>query len=271
VLPGVLRLHYQSNTSFASLPRYADALRKHARRVLGDAAEVSFHGLDERLYGGCHPGEVLRYPYLKHMVQDAALEACFQAARSGVDAFIVGSFSEPLLKASRSAVDLPVLSLPESAMLVACSLAERFALITLSGRQSLRVQEVVQRHGLGSRNAGCFDLGGRFTESDLEDALDRLDDVLAAFEAAGRRALDAGADVIVPAEGLLNEVVVAAGLQRLADAAVMDAVGVVLLHAQMMVRARHVLGLAVGREWSYPQARPELVDQLRRGTGRDAD
>ncbi|MDO9088679.1 MAG: hypothetical protein Q7U62_00855 [Burkholderiaceae bacterium] len=58
-------------------------------------------------------------------------------------------------------------------------------------------------------------------------------------------------------------------LQRIGNAAVMDCVGVVLLHAQMMVRARRVLGLGVGREWSYPRASRELVTKLRRGTGRD--
>jgi len=265
-----LRIHYQSSTSFTSLPRYAQALRVHARDVLGDAADVTFQGLPDRLYGNALPGQVLRYPYLKHLVQDAAVEACVQAARSGVDAFIVGSFSEPLLKASRSAVDIPVLSLPESALLIGCSLADRCALITLSPRQSMRVDEVVERHGLQSRSAGCFDLGGRFSEADLEAAMEDPATVAEAFEEAGRRAIAAGADLLIPAEGLLNEVINAQRLRRVGGAAVMDCTGVVLLHTEMMVRARRVLQLDVGREWSYPLAGEDLVAQVRLGSGRPA-
>ena len=78
----------------------------------------------------------------------------------------------------------------------------------------------------------------------------------------------AGADLVIPAEGVLNEVVYANGLRRIGKATVMDCVGVVLMHAEMMVRARRVLGLEVGREWSYPKASPELVKTLRQGTGR---
>lgn len=265
-----LRIHYQSSTSFDSLPRYAQALRTHARAVLGDAAEVGFHGLPDRIYGGALPGQVLRYPYLKHLVQNAALETCIQAARGGIDAYIVGSFSEPLLKESRAAVDIPVLSLPESALLVGCSLAERSALITLSPRQSKRVDQVVERHGMQSRSAGCFDLGGRFSEADLAAAMDDPAAVVQAFEEAGRRAIDAGADLLIPAEGLLNEVVYAHQLHRVDGAAVMDCVGVVLLHAEMMVRARRVLHLNVGREWSYPMASEQLVAQMRQGSGQSA-
>lgn len=265
---GVIRIRYQSNTAFDDLPGYAAALRAHAKAILGKEVEVEFNGLPAAIFGGSLPGEVLGYPYLKHMVQDAALEACFQAERTGIDAFIIGSFSEPLLKASRSAIDIPVLSLPESALLIGCSLAERCALITLSPAQSKRVTEIVERHGMQSRTIGCCDLGGQFSEAALEAALRSPAKVLAAFEEAGRRAIAEGADLLIPAEGILNEVVYSNRLQRVGNAAVMDCVGVVLMHAEMMVKARRVLGLGVGRQWSYPKASPELVNTLRRGTGR---
>ena len=266
-----LRIRYQSSTSFDKLPNYAAALRAHAVAVLGDTAAVDFQGLPARIYGNALPGEVLRYPYLKHLVQDAALEACVQAAATGIDAFIVGSFSEPALKASRAAVDIPVLSLPESALLTACTLAERFALITLSPRQSVRVDEVIDRHALRPRSAGCFDLGGRFSEDDLEAVMGGApaDALVTAFTEAGRRAMAAGADLLIPAEGLLNEVIQRQGLHRIDGAAVMDCVGVALLHAEMIVRAGRVLKLGFGREWSYPVAAAGLMAQVRAGSGLD--
>lgn len=162
-----------------------------------------------------------------------------------------------------------MLSLPESALLTACTLAERFALVTLSPRQSVCVDEVIDRHALHARSAGCFDLGGRFSEADLEAIMggSPADALVAAFEETGPRAMAAGADLLIPAEGLLNEVIHRQGLHRIGGGAVMDCVGVALLHAEMIVRAGRVLHLGFGREWSYPVAARGLKAQVRAGSG----
>jgi hypothetical protein len=268
-MSGAMRICYQSMTAFAEMGAYADRLRAHATAVVMPGTEVRFQGLAPELYGGLVPGDVFPYPYLKYLVQDAALECCVQAERAGFDAFVIGSFSEPHLRQSRSAVDIPVLSMPESAFLTACSLAEKFALVTLSPKYARRVTEVVGRHGMGLRLAGIFTLGDDLGEREASAALDDPRDMLRAFEAASRQAIAAGADMLLPAEGILNEVVHAAHLTSLDGAAVMDCVGVTLLHAEMLVRARRALGLGYGRAWSYPLAPPEMQARLRRNAGRE--
>lgn len=263
-----MRLLYQSMTAFAAMGAYASQLRAHAAKVVLPETEVTFQGVDPALYGSLVPGDIFPYPYLKHLVQDAALEHCVAAEAQGFDAFIIGSFSEPHLRQSRSAVDIPVLSMPESAFLTACSLAERFALITLSPHYARRVSEVVVRHGMASRVAGIFSLGATFGEREASAALDHPGPMLEAFTGAARQAIEAGADVLLPAEGILNEVVFANGVTRMDGAVVLDCVGVTLLHAEMMVRARATMGLGYGRAWSYPLAPPDLQAQLRRNAGR---
>ena len=265
-----MRLLYQSMTAFADMGAYAGTLRAHAARVVLPSTEVTFQGVDPALYGSLVPGDVFPYPYLKHLVQDAALECCVQAEAQGFDAFIIGSFSEPHLRQSRSAVDIPVLSMPESAFLTACSLAEKFALITLSPKYARRVSEVVARHGMGPRLAGIFSLGDDLGEREASGALDDPGPMIDAFAKAAQQAIDAGADVLLPAEGILNEVVFANGITRIGGAAIMDCVGVTLLHAEMMVRARLTTGLGYGRAWSYPLAPPALQAQLRRTARRES-
>jgi Asp/Glu/hydantoin racemase len=255
-------------TAFSSVSAYGEILRRHAASVVDPATEVRFRGIDAATYGALVPGDVFPYPYLKHLVQDEALEACFQSEREGCDAFVIGSFSEPHPRQCRSAVDIPVLSLPESAFLTACALAERFALITLSPHYARRLSEVVRRHGMEQRVAGLFPLDEGLTERDVNDALQNPDRLLGAFRHAARLAVDAGADLVIPAEGILNEVAYLHGLREAHGAVVMDAVGVVLLDAEKHVHMKRKLGLGVGRAWSYPRASPELTETLRRNVGR---
>jgi Asp/Glu/hydantoin racemase len=181
-----------------------------------------------------------------------------------MDAFVIGSFSEPFLRQSRSAVDIPVLSLPESSFLTACSLAERFALITLSPKYARRVSEVVVRHHMEPRVAGVYPIGDDLKEREIDHALSEPGPVLRMIEEAATQAVAAGADVLILAEGILNEVAYFNGLRELQGASVMDAVGVTLMHAEMQVRMKRKLGLGVGRAWSYPKAPAELMSAMRR-------
>jgi hypothetical protein len=83
------------------------------------------------------------------------------------------------------------------------------------------------------------------------------------FTRAAEKAVAEGADAVLPAEGLLSELLHANGLKRIADAAVLDCVGAALLHAEMMVNAKRRLGLAVGRRWAYAKPPQDLLDELR--------
>ena len=88
-----------------------------------------------------------------------------QAEREGFDAYIIGSFSEPFLAETRSVLDIPVVSLAEASLLTACSLAEQFALITLSPAYARRVRSVVKRHGLEGRLSGIYTLSTAYDEA----------------------------------------------------------------------------------------------------------
>jgi hypothetical protein len=262
-----MRICYQSTTALSDMGSYAQRLRQHAAEVLLPDTSVHVQGIDPALYGDLVPGDIYPYPYLKLMIQDAALECCVQAEAQGFDAFVIGSFSEPHLRQSRSAVDIPVISLPESAFLTACSLAERFALVTLSPKYARRLTEVVARHGMGPRLAGIYTLGEGLDERGASAALDDPRDVLSALDRVAAEALAAGADLLLPSEGILNEVIYANRVSQLQGAAVMDCVGVALMHAEMFVRARRTMGLTYGRAWSYPLPPPALRATMRRNAG----
>lgn len=79
--------------------------------------------------------------------------------------------------------------------------------------------------------------------------------------------IEDGADAIIPAEGVLNELLVANRVQRIGEAAVLDSIGVTWNYAEMMVNPRRRTGLTVGRRWEYARPGPEVIEHVRRWVG----
>jgi hypothetical protein len=92
---------------------------------------------------------------------------------------------------------------------------------------------------------------------------------VASFEATARRAIAEGADVIIPAEGVFNELLFAHGVQRIDGVSVMDCVGVTFLYAEMLVNLRRATGLEVGRRWEYSRPPEPVIAHVRRAAGLD--
>lgn len=262
-----MRLWYQSMAPIAQLGRYVDALNAHAAAACSPGVEVVLNGAGAPTYASGTPQELLRYPYAKHVLGQEAIEHALRAEREGFDAFILGSFSEPFLLEIRSLLDIPVVSMPEAALLLSCSLAERIGLVALGPGAALRLRRTVERHGLAGRVSGIHSFAKPWDEAELEAAFDDPAPLIAAFTETARHAVAAGADAIIPAEGVLNEVLFANAVRRIGDAAVMDCVGAALLQAEMMVAARRRLGLGVGRRWSYPKPPPGILAALRDDRG----
>lgn len=259
----LMRLWYQSMTPLSRLPRYAAALQAHGREACAPGTEVTVRGVSEEPYEGSMPADVLKYPYAKLVLQAECIELARRAEREGFDAFVLGSFSEPFLPEIRSILDIPVVSMAEATMLVACSLAEQFALVTIAPANAKRLRAVVQRHGMKERVSAVHSLARRADEGSLDAALEDGTSVVEDFTRVAEAAIEAGADVVVPAEGVLNEVVHRAGMRTLGEATILDCVGATLLYAELMVHLGQRLGTGVGRRWAFARPAPELLARLR--------
>ncbi|HYZ33205.1 MAG TPA: aspartate/glutamate racemase family protein [Crenalkalicoccus sp.] len=257
-----MRIWHQSMAPIAHLTGYTDALARHAALACSPGVEVYFNGAAEEPYRGTTPADLLRYPYAKHVLGEEAIGHALRAEREGFDALILGSFSEPFLPEIRSLLDIPVVSMPEASMLLACSLAESFALVTLGPSNIIRVRKTVARHGMQARVSGVHAFARQWDEAQLNAAFADPAALIESFSEVARRALADGADLVIPAEGVLNEVLFQHGLREIDGAAVMDCVGAALLHAEMQVNARQKLGLAAGRRWAR-RPTPEVLERLR--------
>lgn len=92
-----------------------------------------------------------------------------------VDAAIIAAFGDPGLPGARELFDLPVVGMAEAAMLTACMLGRRFAIVTFAQALGPWYQECVEMHGLAGRLAGIRMLDGSFgSVSDVQDEKEEL-------------------------------------------------------------------------------------------------
>jgi allantoin racemase len=253
-----MRIWYQSMAPIAHLTGYTEALARHAKLACSPDVEVIFNGANEEPYHGTTPADLLRYPYAKHVLGEEAIGHALRAEREGFDAIILGSFSEPFLPEIRSLLDIPVVSMPEASIQLACALSESFSMITLGPPNVLRVKKTVARHGMQARVSGVHALTRQWNETELNAAFAEPETLIEGFCEVARRSLAEGADLVIAAEGVLNEVLFQHGLREIDGATVMDCVGAALLHAEMLVNARKKLGLGPGRRWAKRPARDVL-------------
>ncbi len=257
-----MRFWYQSMTNLERLPNYRDALERHAHQVCEAGVEVSVNGISDKWFKSHLPTEMYRYAYAKHLIQHEVIGICRRAEAQGFDAVILGSFSEPFLGEIRSLLDIPVVGMAESAMLLACTLGEQFSLVAMGPAQLVRLRHVIDSHGLGNRIRDIVTMDHPVHEKELDAALKSPEAVMASFRSTAQRAVDAGADVIIAAEGVLNEVMFWNDVKSIDGATVLDAVGASFLFAEMMVNMKRKMGLGVGRRWAYAIPPKDVLDAL---------
>jgi Asp/Glu/hydantoin racemase len=134
-----------------------------------------------------------------------ALEMLAESHRQ-VDAAIIAAFGDPGLLGARELFDIPVIGMAEAAMLTACMLGRRFAIVTFATALGPWYQDCVAMHGLESRCAGVRALNGAFRSiSDVQDEKENL-----LVELANRAVEEDEADVVIlsgaPLAGLADKV-----------------------------------------------------------------
>src|SRR6516225_6681503 len=97
----------------------------------------------------------------------AAVALEMLAERQGeIDAAIIAAFGDPGLGGARELFDFPVVGMAEAAMLVACTLGRRFAIVSFAKALEPWFAEIVDWHGLASRCAAIRMLDEAFKSID---------------------------------------------------------------------------------------------------------
>jgi Asp/Glu/hydantoin racemase len=240
-------------------------LAEHAERVCHLDTKVDIHGVRPGTYPeGVAPIEALRYPWFRHLLDLQVIENAVRAEREGYDAMAISCFYDPGLEAARGSVDIPVASICESTLLVAKSVGRSLALVGLEEDNAAFLRDLVHHYGLQDLLACVVALDPPVTEPELDRAFAGSSEFVRRFEESCRRQVtSAGADVLVPAEGVLNTALVRNGVQKVDGRPVIDAYAILLAHTEMLVQLRHTTGMEVSRIAYGPRPPDSLVAHFR--------
>lgn len=259
-----MKIWHQSMTELHDLGAYKESLEAHAKKILGTTGNVEVHGMPKGAYHGHSPTAALSNAFAHHRILDPILDNAVRAEMQGFDAFIVGSYSEPFIRELRSAVDIPVVSITEATFLVSCSIGRLSAPIANDPGIAWIVRQSVESHGMSQRVLTPRAIEPALNEPEMAEAFARPEILIGYFQAAARRAIAEGADVIIPAEGVLSEFLYNNQINMIDGVPVLDSFGVVWTYAAMMINLREKLGLSVSRKMHYQRNDPELITALLR-------
>jgi allantoin racemase len=167
-----------------------------------------------------------------------------------VDAAIIAAFGDPGLFGARELFDIPVIGMAEAAMLTACMLGRRFAIVTFARGLGPWYEDCVEMHGLSARCAGVRTLDENFTS--VTEVGQEKEDVLVAL--ANRAASQDDADVVIlggaPLAGLADRV------RDRVSVPLVDPVAAAVKQAEALVRLRP--RKAVTGTFRRPEAKPTI-------------
>jgi Asp/Glu/hydantoin racemase len=243
-------------------------LAQHAAEIGQGDLRVDLHGVQPGTYpAGMAPVELTRYAWAHHLIHDQFVENAVRAEAQGYDAIAISCFADPALDLARSAVDIPVVSSCETALLASCAVGTTFGLLTIDVSMVRVLRGLVSRYGLRERVRAIETLDPAMDEFELDEAFHGRGPLVERFTDQARRLIERhDIDILIPAEGVLNTMLVRNGVRSVDDVPVLDSYGALLMHAEMMVRLRSRTGLCTGRRTTYAKPPADVMQHLRRIT-----
>jgi allantoin racemase len=251
-----IKIWWQSATVITEFPEYLVALKEHAKKVLNSGTELEVHGVDRGTTG-------LLYHYPRFLNTHQILENALRAQREGFDAVAIGCGDDPGLDEAREILNIPVLSLSETGMFVACMLGKKFSIITNSELlDRKRMSVLIQQYGLEARS-----IPGGNLEVNLDDLACSFKNpkiILDRFVQVAKETIDRGAEVIIPGCNILNLVAAQNRIYEIDGVPILDVSGVLMKMTETMVALKKVCGVRVSRRGYFASPSEELISTVQK-------
>lgn len=256
-----MKIWWQSSTAIGGFPEYRKAIENHAKKVLNPGTKIEVHGVSQGT-------SELHYHYFAFLNTQQILENLLRAQREGFDAVAIGCGMDPGLEEAREILDIPVFSLSETGMLIACMLGRKFTVIShhhLLDRK--RIDLLIQKYGLESRSVSSE--GIKVDLNVLGRAFKNPRPILTQYTKAIKGAIRQGAEVIIPGCNILNLLAVQNHFYKVDGVPILDAAGVLMKITESMVTLKRVSGVQVSRKGLFESPGKELLSNVRKIYGRE--
>lgn len=213
-----MRLWYQSFGWHDGFSDYAKTLHNVVTGAADPGTEVSIHGLTRS-------GATNNYfRWLEFLDTKEVIENGIAAQKAGYDAVLVGNIADPGLRELREILTVPVLGLCETALHLACLMGGGFSIVTLNDKFTPRVLENIDRYGLSKRLVSVeklkteqlWSMNAAFHDPAAEKAF------AAQFAGAAAAGIAKGADVVIPAGGVVMAFLAKIGMHDVDGARVVN-------------------------------------------------
>ncbi|RPI47445.1 MAG: hypothetical protein EHM59_04310 [Betaproteobacteria bacterium] len=260
-----MRIWVQVFSSRSRNPDYHAALEQHLRSVVEPGVEVDVHGTRK---GGL--GEQFRI--FQAIDTPDIIESILECKRAKgtqkYDAFVSLNSTDPALYEAREILDIPVLGFLETSTLVACMMGRSFSLVTPNPKFALSFGQKLKLYGLTERLASIeamnFPHLAAFRQAFTDAAAHQR--LMDEFDSAVKRAVDAGAEVIIPC-GSHAVLQARRGVREIEGALIMDGLAVLLKMAETAVKVQGIMGTFVSRKLLYQRPDEAILERARNDYG----
>ena len=192
-------------------------------------------------------GNFVRSLYAEHLNSVHMIEAALEAESDGFDGIFLGCWNDPLWEA-REVLSVPVASVGEQSMLASLSMAKRFAVVTVSRKTTVAIENDLMAYGLQNRSI-LRPVRAIEPQSDVELLLGAVDDpavdFIPRFEDVANGCIRDGAEIIIVGCAYFGPLLRAAGYTEIPEtgAPVLDSTTVALKYLEAMTDISLQLGL----------------------------
>ncbi|GAA0984319.1 hypothetical protein GCM10009555_057830 [Acrocarpospora macrocephala] len=261
-----MRIWHQSFTVLEDVPRYREALERHLYAQVHPETTIDLHGMRPGTYPSDYPGSHIGYAYLAGLHKEQFVHAALQAQDDGYDAFLIATLPDTAYEEIRTVVDIPVVTFGQTSVLMAAMLGDCVGIVNFIAALEPQLRRNLRNYRLDSLVGPILQVEAGF--SDVMAAYADPDPLRAAFERAARKAIGAGATVIVPGEGPLNVFLADLGIARVDDVPVLDSLGTCVRVAEVRAAQYRTQGLVASRVGFYGAQPPRrLLDAARQFYG----
>ena len=253
-----MKIWWQSSTPIHTkeLTDYREALTNHLNSVKRADTEVSVHGVDRGSLD-------LHFNFtvaLNSFAPGGVLEKMVRADREGYDGVAIGCFLDPALQEARELTDIPILGLAETSMHLACMLGSKFSGIAFCDKQAQYYDGVVRKYGLESRAVPFASLGIDLTEVQKGFSDPRV--IMEPFKKCLKQLAGSGTEVILPACGCVNTLVVREKITEMEGMLILDINALLLKITEAMAEFRKLTKVSRSRKLLYQKPAKEDMKQI---------
>jgi len=242
---------------------YAESLNQLLTRSAAPGTTVDVYGLSE----GAAIAD--QYRYLEYVDTQEILTNGLRAEREGYDAFLIGNIFDPGLHELRELLNIPVLGLCESSIHLACMMGPGFSVVNVNPKFVRKVTENITGAGLAGRLVSIEHMQverGAILDNAFEDDTVRQM-VVDQFTMAARRGIAHGAEVIVPAGGIVMSILEKSGVHAVDKAPIVNGVIGLLKVAELAVQIKQLTGFFTSKTMMYSPPTGGLLLDIRQSYG----